>query len=51
MLGRLGLTAQEYEAATYGEWMTPDHMLAQHDPVSLPDRRCTHVAWTAQVFL
>lgn len=35
MLGRLGLTAQEYEDATRREWTMPEHMLAQRSPVSI----------------
>jgi hypothetical protein len=35
MLGRLGLTAQEYEEATLREWTMPEHMLAQRSPVSI----------------
>jgi hypothetical protein len=40
MLGRLGLTAQEYEEATRREWTMPAHMLAQRSPVSILTEFC-----------
>lgn len=34
LLGAQGLTAQQFEEATIHEWTTPEHVLAEHDPVS-----------------